>query len=194
MMRTHWLALILVGLWTSAACAQTPDTRPVSGAQSSVDLSRGLLADLSDDRAAVRADSLTRSGRPWRATLLLAPSLRSPTAATPAVRLAGARAAAEWSGWTEVERILRDATWLDSAFDGEGRELLVRSSLERGQPATDDARRALTSARSDAQQVVRRVLLARAFDRANTRDSAAAFYASAATRLPEAADWLRLRA
>ena len=192
MMRAHWSVLILM-LSASAACAQTSDNRSAPDASMAVDLSRGLRADLADPLA-TRADSLTRAGRPWRATLLLAKELRDPTTATPAVRIAGARAAAAWRGWSEVERILNDATWLDDQLEGEARELLARSMLERGQPAVDEARRALSAARTDAQRVVRRVLLARAFDRANTHDSAAASYASAATRLPEAADWLRLRA
>ncbi|MDB4882925.1 MAG: Lytic transglycosylase catalytic [Gemmatimonadetes bacterium] len=192
MTRAHWSVLV-VSLWTSAACAQTPDRRAASGAATAIDISRSLLAELGADPLATRADSLVRAGRPWRATLLLAPALRSPTSATAAVRVAGARAAAAWSGWTEVERILTDAPWLDNQLDGEGRELLARSLLERGQPAVDDARRAVAAARTDAQRVVRRVLLARAFDRANTPDSAAVWYASAAARLPDVTDWLRLR-
>ena len=195
-----------------AACAQTPDRRAAAGdANQAVDLTRDLLSELGDDAPALRADSLRRAGRPWRATLLLAPSLRSPTSASPAVRLAGARAAAAWSGWSEVDRILRDAPWLDTQFDGEGRELLARATLERGLPAAvDEARRALAASRTEAQRAVRRVLLARAFDRATTAlsrtsasnrafdranalDSASLWYGSAAMRLPEAADWLRLR-
>jgi soluble lytic murein transglycosylase len=110
------------------------------------------------------------------------------------VRLVGARAAAAWRGWSEVERILRDAPWLDSELEGEGRELLARSGLERNVSAMDDARRALTAAHTDAQRAVRSVLLARAMDRANARDSAAALYSVAAARIAEAREWLRLRA
>ncbi|MEO8562151.1 MAG: lytic transglycosylase domain-containing protein [bacterium] len=159
-----------------------------------MDLAHGIEAGLGADSLANRADSLIRAGRPWRATLLLAPALTVPTSATPAVRLAGARAAAGWNGWREVDRILRAAPWLDDQLEGEGRELVVRSALEGGQSPVDDARAAIAAARTDAQRVVRRVLLARAFDRANTRDSAAASYAGAAARLPDVADWLRLRA
>ncbi|MEO6528080.1 MAG: hypothetical protein ABIP93_15775, partial [Gemmatimonadaceae bacterium] len=192
MIRAHWY-LLLLSLWTSAACAQTPDRRATPDASRAIDLSHDLFADLGADPTAVRADSLTRAGRPWRATLLLASALRAPSSAAPAVRVAGARAATAWSGWSEVERILRDAPWLDEQLDGEGRELLARALLERGQPAVNDARRALAAARSEAQRVARRVLLARAFDRANAVDSAAAWYGSAVTPLPQAADWLRLR-
>src|SRR5881397_1441582 len=96
------------------------------------DLSTGAQAMLPADPLAARADSLVRAGRAWRATLLLAPAVRTPSAATPAERLVAARAAAAWQGWNEVDRVLRGAPWLDSTLDGEGRELLARSVLERG--------------------------------------------------------------
>jgi hypothetical protein len=159
-----------------------------------VELVRGVGAPLPAEPLALRADSMVRSGRPWRATLLLASALRSPAGASPAVRLVGARAAAAWRGWSEVERILRDAPWLDGELEGEGRELLARSALERNVSASDDARRALAAARTDAQRAVRSVLLARALDRADQRDSAAALYAGAASRIGDATEWLRLRA
>jgi soluble lytic murein transglycosylase len=110
------------------------------------------------------------------------------------LRFTGARAAAGWEGWTEVERLLRDAPWLDSQFGGEGRELLARSALERGTDALPDAQRALAAARDEPSRVMRRVLLARAQDRASQRDSASASYLAAAAKLPRVAEWLRLRA
>jgi soluble lytic murein transglycosylase len=181
-------------LIAESACAQSADRRPTEQGPPAVDIeARGAVPGFSDPQAA-RADSLTRSGRPWRATLLLAGALRTPESASPDSRLAGARAAAGWNGWTEVERLLRGAPWLDSALAGDGRELLARAALERGQPAADEARLALRAARTEAQRLVRSVLLARALDRAGTRDSAAALYASAASRLPAVGDWLRLRA
>ncbi|PYP75511.1 MAG: hypothetical protein DMD35_21255 [Gemmatimonadetes bacterium] len=184
---------IVVGCaWASAACAQSTDGRPA--APPPLDLAHGVGAALPADPLAARADSLVRAGRPWPATVLLAPTLRTPNGASAAVRLVGARAAAAWRGWNEVERILRDAPWLDSELEGEGRELLARAALERNLPAEDDARRALAAARTDPQRAVRLVLLARALDRANARDSAAASYAGAAARIAEAGDWLRLRA
>ncbi len=148
---------------------------------------------LQGDPLAVRADSLVRAGRPWRATALLAPRLTAPQGAAPEVRLAGARAAAAWEGWTEVDRLLRGAPWLDGQYGGEGRELLARSELERGQDARVDAALALTNARDDESRVTRHVLLARAHDRANARDSAATHYEFAVARLPRVSDWLRLR-
>ena len=192
MTQCPWL-IVLACAWTSAACAQT-DGRAAAATLPAVDILRGIGATVPAESLALRADSLVRAGRPWRATLLLAPALRSPSGASAATRLVGARASAAWRGWNEVERILRDAPWLDSELEGEGRELLARAALERNRSASDDARRALTAARTDAQRAVRLVLLARALDRADARDSAAAAYASAAARIAEARDWLRLRA
>lgn len=180
-------------IWT-LGCTQ--DASPQRGARSGgdVDLASGSAMSLQGDPLAARADSLIRSGRPWRATALLAPKLTVPDAAPPELRLAGARAAAAWDGWSEVDRLLRGAPWLDRQFGGEGRELLARSELERAQDARADAELALASASDDEDRFSRHVLLARALDRANARDSAAAHYAAAAARIPRVADWLRLRA
>ena len=49
------------------------------------------------------------------------------------------------------------------------------------------------AARDEPARVTRRVLLARAYDRANATDSAASAYASASLQLTRVADWLRLR-
>ncbi|HEX7978120.1 MAG TPA: lytic transglycosylase domain-containing protein [Gemmatimonadaceae bacterium] len=193
MTRSHrWVPIVI--LCASTACAQSPEGRAASDPPRAADLSAGVQAKLPAEPLAMRADSLVRAGRAWRATVLLAPSVRAPASATPAVRLVAARAAAAWQGWAEVDRLLHDAPWLDSSLDGEGRELLARSALERGQPAEEDARAALAAARTPAEQAVRRVLLARALDRADARDSAAKMYAAAVGQLPSAADWLRLRA
>jgi soluble lytic murein transglycosylase len=186
------LIVLSASLWAAGACAQG-DSRAAARA-AETDISAVAGERLAGDPLATRADSLVRAGRPWRATALLAPRLRTPSSAPAELRLAAARAARGWEGWTEVERLLRDAPWLDTQFGGEGRELLARSSLERGQDAVPGARQALADATSDAVRVVRRVLLARAYDRANQSDSAATAYAAAASRLPGVGDWLRLRA
>lgn len=154
----------------------------------------GMSAVIQGDALAAQADSLVRAGRPWRATTLLAARLAAPEAASAEMRLAGARAAAGWDGWTEVDRVLRGAPWLDTQFGGEGRELLARSALERGVDARTDASLAVTHAGDEASRAMRRVFLARAYDRANLLDSAATMYLAAATNLPRVADWLRLRA
>jgi soluble lytic murein transglycosylase len=188
--RSQVLACVLL-----AACGREGGAHQAARSNGDVDLSAPAAGvRLADDPLAARADSLVRAGRPWRATALLAAALRTPASASPEVRLAGARAAAGWEGWSEVERILTGAAWLDRQFGGEGRELLVRSALERNADARLDARLAVEDAADDASRVTRRVLLARALDRAGDRDSAASHYAAAASRLPRVADWLRLRA
>ena len=193
MTRSHWWVPIALAC-ASTACAQSPESQAASDPARVANISAGVQARLPAEPLALRADSLVRAGRGWRATLLLAPSVKTPASASPAVRLVAARAAAAWQGWAEVDRLLHGAPWLDSDLDGEGRELLARSALERGQPAEEDARVALATARTPTEQAVRRVLLARALDRADVRDSAARLYAAAAGQLPAAADWLRLRA
>ena len=125
----------------------------VGGGQSSsggdVELSQAGAGVRFSDPLAQRADSLLRAGHAWRATALLAPKLTTPSTASPELRLTGARAAAGWDGWTEVERILRDAPWLDNQFGGEGRELLAQSALERNADALSNAQRALADARDE---------------------------------------------
>ena len=193
-MKRNRKSLLLCTTLALAACGSASDARS-AGESGEVDLAHTTaMTSVDGDPLAARADSLVRAGRPWRATALLATALRTPASASPEVRLAGARAAAAWDGWTEVDRILRGADWLDRTLGGEGRELLARSGLERGQESVMDARLALDAAKDDGARVVRRVLLARAYDRANTRDSAASNYLAAAGRLPRVADWLRLRA
>src|SRR5260221_12625714 len=82
-------------------------------------------------------------------------------------------AGAAWDGWNEVQRLLLGAPWLDRQLGGEGRELVARSLLESGERAVSDARLAMESAPDEATKQSREVLLARAHDRANARDSAA---------------------
>ncbi|MEO8334827.1 MAG: lytic transglycosylase domain-containing protein [bacterium] len=193
MIRPHgWLFTFSFVL--CVACVERADSRGDSAA-GDVDLAQSqAAAQQLDDPLAQRADSLLRTGHAWRATALLASRLTTPATATPELRLTGARAAAGWEGWTEVDRVLRDAPWLDSQFGGEGRELLARSALERGADALPDAQRAVAAARDEPSRVTRRVLLARAQDRGKQLDSAGASYLAAATQLPRVADWLRLRA
>lgn len=189
-MHLRTIVLLPLILWAAIACAQGSDNERVPA----VDVTRSDSVRVSGDSVVARADSLVRAGRDWHATRLLARRLAKPDSAAPAARLIGARAASGWQGWDEVDRILRGAPWLDSLYGGEGRELLVRSGLSRDRDVRDDARLALADALTPAARVTRRVLLARALDRANVLDSAAAAYSSAAKQVPEIADWLRLRA
>ena len=72
--------------------------------------------------------------------------LRDSTHRTPEVELVAATASAGWHGWRETDQLLRNATWLDSAFDGEGRELLARAALGLGRTAMPSCSRARPSA------------------------------------------------
>ena len=152
-------------------------------------------AEFSDStlRAAARA---LQSGRPWHATELLEPVVRDPARRTPDAVLLAAEAAAAWGGWARVDALLASETWLDSLQDGRGRTLLARAALERDEAraAAGHARLAMERAPSDRERGARTVTLARALDRLDVRDSAAAAYEAAAEALPEIGDWLRLRA
>ena len=109
--------------------------------------------------------------------------------------LLAARAAIAWEGWSAAERFLAGASWLDDAFEGEGRALLARARLEQSNPAAlRDAELAVRSAGEGVSLGSRLVVLARALDRADRLDSAALVYRAAAVRLPAIADWLSLRA
>ncbi|MFL5505663.1 MAG: transglycosylase SLT domain-containing protein [Gemmatimonadales bacterium] len=136
------------------------------------------------------------AGRPWQASRLLAPLLRDSATRSPEAELVAASAAAAWGGWKEADRILRDAHWLDSEFDGEGHELLARANLglRRDSLARTHALLAVELAPTPVGRADRLVLLARALDRLKEVDSAAATYLAGADGRPEIADWLRLRA
>lgn len=142
----------------------------------------------------VAARAAIGSGQPWRASRLLAPVLRDSAARTPALVLLAAEAAAGWEGWTEVAKLLDGAGWADSLDGGRARELLARSALAR--QADTQALAHARLAVADAWPVsrgTRLVLLARAYDRLEGRDSASAVYGRAAVELPEIADWLTFR-
>src|SRR5688500_15810753 len=148
------------------------------------------------DTAVIAAQTALAQGRPWRATRLLAPVLADSTRRTPEAVLLAATAASEWEGWDEARAILEGAPWLDTLAAGLGRELLARAALERraDDEAAVQSRAAVAAARAPQDRAVRLVLLARALDRLDQRDSAEAAYARAATLMPAVGDWLRLRA
>src|ERR1041385_9195355 len=143
----------------------------------------------------LQAQQVLEAGRPFAATRLLAPLLASPEGKSPGAVLLAARAAAGWEGWGTIVRLLTGQPWLDALADGEGRALLARARVERGQAPLEDARLAVADARGDAVgRGPRLVTLARAFDRAKEFDSAAVYYDRAQASFPTIADWLRLRA
>lgn len=135
-------------------------------------------------------------GRAAAASKLVMPVLRIPERRTPEALLVASRAAAEWGGWTLVKAMLAYEPWIDTRFGGEGRELLARGALERGEAteARINAEAALRVSGAADARAVRLVLLARALDRLDQRDSAAATYLKAADALPLAREWLLLRA
>ena len=144
--------------------------------------------------AAKEASLALEEGRPYRATRLLAPLVSGPGPRDPELVLLAARAAAGWEGWGAVVRLLAAEPWLDQREAGEGRALLARARLERGDSAAlGDAAAALKGAPAEALGS-RLVTLGRALDRADQQDSAARVYLRAAAALPSVASWLRLRA
>jgi soluble lytic murein transglycosylase len=149
----------------------------------------------SPDTLVREATALLEAGRPWRATQTIAPLLDSADTRTPATVLLAARAAAGWQGWATVSRLLSGQIWLDREQAGAGRALLARAAVERADPsARAHALLALRSTPPDRERGIRLLTLARALDRADELDSAAAAYRRAADLLPEVGDWLRLRA
>src|ERR671915_728001 len=106
----------------------------------------GLDSPDPDVRAAAGA---LRQGEAWRATRLVMPALRNAGRRTPEAVLVAARAAAGWQGWGEVQRLLQGASWLDAEFAGEGRELLARAAMARGDlvAASEHAGAAVRAAR-----------------------------------------------
>lgn len=149
-------------------------------------------------RAATRA---LEADRPWEATRLLAPLLRTPATRSSAAVLRAAEAASQWEGWNETVALLRDEPWLSKEYGGDGYVLLTRAmlSMKPQRSSTDsgalgNAQRALPLASNRAERGEREMLLALAHDRLRNADSARVHYLRAAQQLPEAGDWLLLRA
>jgi len=186
-------ALITFCMLAFAACDSS--NRANAAGEVSVPQDRALDLAISASDELSSAESAIERGHPWRATQLLAPLLKDPAKATPAAIIVAARAAAGWNGWSEVDKLLGGAPWIDTQFGGEGRELLTRSALEQSADtvALRHARAALHDANSKDARLTRLVLLARALERNNLFDSAAVDYAKAGESLAPIRDWLRLR-
>ncbi|HEU4829942.1 MAG TPA: transglycosylase SLT domain-containing protein [Gemmatimonadales bacterium] len=157
---------------------------------------RITIAPQAADSAIDAARVAISRGLSWRASLLLGPVLADPARRTPDALILAARAASGWGGWKEVERLIGDAPWLDSAFDGEGRDLLARAALARraDSAAAEHAALAVRAAADSIVRGERLVILARALDRLDSLARAADAYAEAATLLPEVNQWLMYRA
>lgn len=192
-----WILLAALGACRQASPAGGESGGEVSSVAVPAAISSADLRALDEDPAVRAARAAIDAGHPWRATQILAPVLRVAARRTPAALLVAARAAAGWSGWGEVDKLLAGQAWVDSRFGGEGRELLARSALARNDDSAAVANATAAARRKgDARttHAVRLVLLARALDRMNLRDSASATYSRAAGLLPSVRDWLLLRA
>lgn len=181
-------SLLLVTL--GAAPATLPAQAVVVAAESAA-----RAAPVPDTALAAATVALER-GLPWRASAILAPLVADSTRRSPDAVLLAATAASRWRGWREVRELLSGEFWLDSLAGGEGRRLLARAALELGDDSTaaGHAAAAVDAAPGPEARGPALVVLARALERLDARDSAAASYVRAAQLLPEAADWLRLRA
>jgi soluble lytic murein transglycosylase len=161
------------------------------------EMSEGALeAPEAGDSLLISATAALQNGQPWRAAQILEPVLRDSAQRTPERVILAARAAAEWGGWGQVDRLLAKEPWLDSRFAGLGRELLARAATARREDTLvlRHAQLAVNQADNSQERGVRVVLLARALDRMDSLDRAGAAYREAATLLPHVASWLRLRA
>ena len=164
------------------AVALAPETAPPAGARADSVLTEATMA-------------LAR-GLPWRASAMLAPLVADRGRRSPDAVLLAATAASRWRGWREVNALLDGEPWLDSIAGGEGRRLLARAALELGNDSVAAVHAAAAAGDGMAPGVrgPALVVLAQALERLEARDSAASSYLRAAPMLPEAADWLRLRA
>ncbi|HEU4566321.1 MAG TPA: hypothetical protein VFS05_16780, partial [Gemmatimonadaceae bacterium] len=182
-------ALLLIACDRSAA-PQESDPPPATESTRQVADARYTDAD------ARQAAEALAAGHPWRASRALVPVLRDSARRTPAVVLLAATAAGQWGGWRLVDSLLAGAPWADTVAGGAALELRARAALARdaNDSASVHAAAAARAAGDDRVRGERLVLLARALDRLEQRDSARATYAAAAALLPDIADWLLLRA
>jgi peptidoglycan lytic transglycosylase len=145
------------------------------------------------DSTLARAGEALARGRPWQATRLLSLALRDSSQRQPGALFLAATAASEWGGWGQVLELLDDEPWIDTLYQGRARVLLARAALERRADSVA-LQHALVALIRDPESGERLLLLAAALNRLGARDSAAAVYTRAAERLPQVADWLKLRA
>jgi soluble lytic murein transglycosylase len=184
-----------VALLAAALACQQSDRRESAG-DVSVTIPTSPAPITTADADVRAAQNELAEGRAAHASKIVMPVLRVPERRTPEAVLIAARAAADWGGWQLVRSLLAFEPWLDTRFEGEGHELLARAALERdaATEARTHAEMALRVGSSPAARAMRLTLLARALDRLDQRDSAAASYRRAADLLVPAREWLLLRA
>ncbi len=194
-MRPAGLARVLSALLV-LGCSNADSAFPQDGRdQESGDINAVDTLALSEP-VAREAQAALMADRPWRARRLLDPLVTDSTRRTPEVLLVAARAAAALQEWTRVEELLADGAWRDSLAGGDAHVLLARAALEHDADslAALRAAEAVRLAATPRARGQRLVLLARAHDRLDHRDSARREYRTAAELLPSLADWLHLRA
>ncbi|HEX2451971.1 MAG TPA: lytic transglycosylase domain-containing protein [Gemmatimonadales bacterium] len=181
-----WLLIVALGAAQATAPAQAVAVAPDSIAP----------AAARPDSSITAATVALQRGLPWRASAILAPVVGDLASRSPDAVLLAATAASRWRGWREVRDLLAAEPWLDSLGGGEGRRLLARAAFELGDDsaAVRHAVLAADEGRAPGVRAQALVVLARALERVDARDSAAASYIRAVPMLPDAADWLRLRA
>jgi soluble lytic murein transglycosylase len=187
----------LIGLAVVLGCSETdPVLSQLSPVVAQVESEATPVSLVSDDPLVRDAQAALAGGHPWRARRLLDPALGDSARRTPELTLVAAATAATLDEWSRVERLLDGAPWLDSVGSGVGHTLLARAALERRADslAAEHARRGVDVASGDLARGERLVLLARALDRLDARDSSRMAYERAAELLPTIGDWLRLRA
>ena len=173
---------LILALWLAPSTVASPMHHPTPSATER-------------DSAVAAAREALDAGRPWRATRLLTPLLRDSTLRTPEVEYLAARAAAGWKGWREATRVLERAGWLDTAFAGEGHELLARARIGLGEDslAIPHAERSVELATSDSARGGRLVLLGLAEEGAGHWERAREAWSAARPLLPGIGEWLALR-
>jgi soluble lytic murein transglycosylase len=181
-------------LLSQLCCALLAATAPVQlrAVDTVARIPAGVVAP--DDSMLLDVRGALARGRPWQASRLVAPVLADSSKRSPAAVFLAASAASQWGGWPEVGRLLQGEAWLDTLFAGRGLMLLARSALEAGEDSFA-LRQVLRvqPAQDPADDGERLVVLARALERLDARDSAAAVYRGLALRLPTIADWMLLR-
>jgi soluble lytic murein transglycosylase len=112
------------------------------------------------------------------------------------VVLLAATAASRWGGWAEVARLVGGESWTDVRLRGPALLLAARAALELGNDtlAAERAREALADLGDPVRRAEVLVVLGKAGEALNQRDSAAAAYLAAGALVPTVQDWLRLRA
>lgn len=193
--RLPGLRLLAHGITLAVAASCQQADRGASSGDLAATLTAAPKPIATPDEDVRAAEIELAEGRAWRATKRVYPALREPERRTPEALLVAARSAAAWGGWTLVNAMLAHESWIDTRFGGEARDLLARAALERGDAtkAREHAKAALQVAAAPASRSVRYLLLARALDRLDVRDSAATAYRRAAEGLPAVREWLLLR-